>query len=192
MIQPVRIVAVIDACVFYPAPVRDLLLNLGDVKLFQPKWTNAIHDEWINNLLKNRGDLLDENLRKTVAAMNNAFPDANVEDFEKLITALNLPDQNDCHVLAAAIKSKAKYIVTYNLKDFQANYLKHFKISAIHPDIFISELMITNERKVIDAFKQQVHSLKNPPLSQEAVLNHLEKCSLNKTVNLLKKILINA
>jgi hypothetical protein len=34
-------------------------------------------------------------------------PDAKVAGYEKLIQGLELPDSNDRHVLAAAIKSKA-------------------------------------------------------------------------------------
>lgn len=43
---------VYDACVLYPAPLRDLLMHLAMTGLFRAKWTNAIHDEWITSLQK--------------------------------------------------------------------------------------------------------------------------------------------
>jgi len=46
-----------DACVLYPAPLRDLLMRLALTDLYRAKWTNEIHDEWINNLLENRYDI---------------------------------------------------------------------------------------------------------------------------------------
>jgi predicted nucleic acid-binding protein len=38
--------------------------------------------------------------------------------YESLIPSLSLPDKNDRHVLAAAIRCQASAIVTFNLKDF--------------------------------------------------------------------------
>lgn len=52
-----KIIAVLDACVLYPAPLRDFLLHLATQKLYQPKWSDIIHDEWTRSLLKNREDL---------------------------------------------------------------------------------------------------------------------------------------
>ena len=64
MIDATGLIAVLDANVLYPAPVRDILLHLADVKLFQPKWTDLIHDEWIRNVLINRPDIKSESLKK--------------------------------------------------------------------------------------------------------------------------------
>ena len=61
----VRITAVYDACVLYPAPLRDFLMHLALTDLFRAKWTERIHDEWIRNLLKNRPDLTVEQLNRT-------------------------------------------------------------------------------------------------------------------------------
>ncbi|WP_348814901.1 hypothetical protein NFG57_17995 [Halomonas sp. H10-59] len=49
-----RFVVVYDACVLYPAPLRDLLMCLATSGLFAARWTEQIHDEWTRNLLKNR------------------------------------------------------------------------------------------------------------------------------------------
>ncbi|SUC25605.1 Uncharacterised protein [Providencia rustigianii] len=56
--------------------------------------------------------------------MNIALPDAKVEQYEPLIDGLELPDLDDRHVVAAAIKSNAKIIVTLNLKDFPKKIFK--------------------------------------------------------------------
>lgn len=49
--------ALFDACVLYPAPLRDLLMSLAIEDIFRAKWTEQIHDEWIRNVLRNRPDL---------------------------------------------------------------------------------------------------------------------------------------
>jgi len=48
-----HLTVILDACVLYPAPVKDLLLQLACTGLFRARWTDAIHDEWIRNVLKN-------------------------------------------------------------------------------------------------------------------------------------------
>ena len=114
-------VAVLDACVLYPAPLRDFLMHLAVLDTFQAKWTEEIHTEWIKNVLKNRPDLRAERLERTRQLMNAHTRDAVVENYENLIESLKLPDENDRHVLAAAINAKADFIVTFNLRDFPAN-----------------------------------------------------------------------
>jgi hypothetical protein len=81
--------AILDANVLYPAPIRDLLLNLADVGFYSPKWSDEINDEWVRNLLKNRPDLTEKQLKKTVIAMNNAFEDANIIGYENIFQPAN-------------------------------------------------------------------------------------------------------
>ena len=97
--------AVYDACVLYPAPIRDLLLQLALSDLFRAHWTNDIHDEWTRNVLKNRPDLTAEQLQRTRELMDANVRDCLVTGYESLIPSLELPDENDRHVLAAAIRA---------------------------------------------------------------------------------------
>ncbi|GAA4447332.1 hypothetical protein GCM10023189_03580 [Nibrella saemangeumensis] len=187
MIPTPQFVAVLDACVLYPAPIRDILLHLADVELFTPKWTGRIHEEWTRNLLLNRPDLTAGQLQKTMEAMQKAFPDANISGYEVLIPSISLPDEDDCHVLAAAIRCGADVIVTFNLKDFPGEYLRQFDLDAQHPDQFIAELLDLNPEKGLFAFQQQVSFLKNPPLTHRQVLDSLRKVGLQITADKLAK-----
>jgi len=75
MIYSSNLIAVLDACVLNPAPVRDFFLTLADIGLYKPKWTVEIQEEWSRNLLLNRPDLNKDQLQLTIDAMNTAFPD---------------------------------------------------------------------------------------------------------------------
>jgi predicted nucleic acid-binding protein len=75
--------------------------------------------------------------------INDVFPRANVTGFEHLMDTIILPDPDDIHVLAAAIQSKADLILTYNIKDFPANEMTKFGKAVIHPDDFLSNLIMT-------------------------------------------------
>jgi hypothetical protein len=61
---------VYDACVLYPAPLRDLLMRLALTDLFRARWTDRIHDEWIRTVLAQRPDLKPEDLERTRSLMN--------------------------------------------------------------------------------------------------------------------------
>lgn len=153
--------------------------------LYRAKWTNAIHDEWIRNVLINRLDLKREQLERTRDLMNENVRDCIVEGYETLISALTLPDADDRHVLAAAIRSSFSVIVTYNLKDFPAKNIKEYGIEAQHPDDFLVHLLDLSSVTVCDSMKRQRLNLKNPPLNVETYLNALKQQSLFKTVELL-------
>lgn len=175
-----------DACVLYPAPLRDLLMHLALSDLYRAKWTNEIHDEWIRNVLADRKDLNQALLERTRDLMNSHVRDCLVNGYQEIIPTLSLPDQNDQHVLAAAIHEKCSVIVTYNLKDFPKKILNKYGIEAQHPDEFIIHLIDLSPEIVCAAIKRHRLSLKNPPKSVEEYLETLEKQSLNQTVSQLK------
>jgi len=183
-----RFVVVLDACVLYPAPLRDLLLRLATTGLFAAKWTDEIHDEWTRNLIKNRPEL-EEPIKRTRELMNGSVPDCQVTNYESLICGLTLPDVDDRHVLAAAIKSSAQIIVTFNLKDFPKETLDTYDIEAMHPDVFIEHQLGLRQGLVISVVKQHRASLKNPPKTAEEYLDTLSAQGLVVTVDLLREFI---
>ena len=179
--------AILDACVLYPAPLRDLLMHLALTDLFRAKWTEAIHEEWIRSVLENRPDLTREQLERTRQLMDAHVRDCIVTDYQDLIPALTLPDSDDRHVLAAAIRSGADMIVTFNLDDFPSETLKKWGIEAQHPDDFIRHLLDLAPHVVCAAAKRQRENLKNPPMSVDDFLAALERQGLAQTVAELRQ-----
>lgn len=177
---------VLDACVLYPNLLRDLLMWLGKSRLYQPKWSATIHEEWQRNLHQNRPDISREKLKHIEALMNKALPDALVTGFEPLISSVSLPDADDRHVVAAAIRGKAEVIVTFNLHDFPQNKIAEFDIEALHPDDFISDLLDLNQAQVLRTVRAQRTSLKSPPVSADDYLGALLRLGLPMTVKALE------
>jgi len=182
------IVAVLDANVLYPAPIRDLLLHLAFLSVYQPKWSDKIQEEWTRSLLSKRSDLKKSSLTNTCKWMDTVFPDARTLIDKELKTPINLPDKDDVHVVETAINSNANYIITFNLKDFPKNELEKYHIEAIHPDDFVCQMLDDLPNLVLKAFHKQVSLLKKPAKTANEVLIALQKCGLPKTENKLRRL----
>ena len=177
-----------DACVLYPAPLRDLLMQLALSNLFQARWTEQIHDEWTRNVAANRPELSPASLARCRKLMDDHVPDCLVTEYEALIPTLTLPDPDDRHVLAAAIHGGAGLIVTFNLSDFPASVLEDFRIEAIHPDEFIVQLLDEQSDAVVQAMKLHRASLTRPAKSVAEYLATFELCRLPETVARLRPL----
>lgn len=187
MISSPRYTAFLDACVLYPAGIRDVLLSFAAESMYKVAWSAEVHDEWTRNLLLNRSDLTAEQLNRTVDAMNSAFPDAQIENYHLILPSLVLPDYNDRHVLAAAICCKASVIVTTNLKDFPINIVSQWNIEIQHPDDFLSSQFELNPWLGIEAIGKILKRLKNPPVSKEELIKRYQELSMPKLVLALQK-----
>lgn len=182
-----NLAALYDASVLYPAPLRDLLMQLALSDFYRVHWTNDIHDEWIRNVLGNRPDLTPEQLDRTRALMNASVRDCLVENYRELIPALDLPDLDDRHVLAAAIVANADVIVTFNLRDFPSENLEIYGIEALHPDEFIGHLLDLTPSTVISAVATVRTRLQNPPQSAAEYIDIIERQRLPNTAAVLRE-----
>lgn len=182
-----NLTVIYDACVLYPAPLRDLLMELALRDLFRAKWTEAIHDEWIRSLLERRPDLKPEQLQRTRTLMNTSVRDCLVTGYEPLLDAVTLPDPDDRHVLAAAIRAGADVIVTFNTKDFPPESLEPWGLEAQHPDDFLSFQFDLAPRILCEAARQTRQRLKTPPKTVAEYLATLEAQGLPQFVTALRR-----
>jgi predicted nucleic acid-binding protein len=180
------VIAIYDANILYPAPLRDLFVRIAQTGLVRARWTATIHEEWIRNVLKSKPSLTQERLERTRDMMNQAIRDCLVTGYEDLIETLVLPDADDRHVLAAAICANAEVIVTYNLKDFPDTALLPYAIQAFHPDEFLVGLFQIAPELICDAIKSQRSNLRNPPKSADEHLETLRNQGLTQSVALLR------
>jgi PIN domain len=184
--------AVYDACVLYPAPLRDFLVWLALTDLFKARWTDEIHDEWIRNVLNKRPDLTLKQLTRTKDLMNKYVRDCLVTGYQSLIPSLTLPDPGDRHILAAAIRCNTDVIVTFNRKDFPKEYLTSYGIEAQHPDEFIRHLLDLNSVMVCQAAEKHRRTLKKPPKTTEEYLDTLLRQGLSQTALNLRDLMLDS
>jgi hypothetical protein len=99
---------------------------------------------------------------------------------------LKLPDPDDRHVLAAAIKAGAQVIVTTNLKDFPAEELAEFNIEPKSPDDFVLDQISIDDRVVFACVQDIANSRSNPPQTAQDILAELEHIGLVASVAVLR------
>lgn len=166
----------------YPSTLRDLLIRVAQAGLVQAGWTHRILDETFDSIKKNRPELPTTALERTRELMICAVRDCLVTGYEPLIETLDLPDPDDRHLVAAAIRARAQVIVTENLTDFPSSALSGWDIEAKSPDDFLLD-QIHLDRKVVWSCAQQIaDSWRKPPGTVSDVLASLRRNGLHGSV----------
>lgn len=178
--------ALLDANVLYPAPLRDLFLQLAVTDVFRAKWSADIHREWIEALLRKRSGPGRAALERTRDLMDRSTRDCLVTGYESLIETLLLPDPDDRHVLAAAIVGRCDVIVTQNLRDFPEAALAQFAIEVQHPDDFLCNHLSLAPGVVCGAVRKVRARLLNPPYGVAEYLGILRRQGLVATAGELQ------
>ena len=181
-----RFVVVLDANVLYPFRIRDALLRFAEAGLFRARWSSTIIDEWRRNLIAARPNL-QVSIDSQIAAMGRAFPESCVDGGQTLIESLTLPDPDDRHVLATAIRTGAEHIVTENLKDFPADSLNEYGITAVSADDFLSSTFELYPAEAITAIRLMRRDYDNPPFTPSEFIFDLQAKGLPKLASMLKE-----
>jgi predicted nucleic acid-binding protein len=176
--DPESLTVLCDANVLYSIVMTDLILSLGSAELFHPRWTNQIHDEWMRNLLADRPALDPAKIERRRNQMDAAIDDCLIEGYEHLIPTLTLPDEDDRHVLAAAIHGNAQVILTFNQRHFPKHTLSSFGIIAQHPDEFLTSLADHFADEAQEIIEQMRLRKTRPALSREEMLRKIENQGL--------------
>jgi hypothetical protein len=120
--------------------------------------------------------------------MDAAVPDCVVSGYEGLIESLQLPDPDDRHVLAAAIRAAADVIVTFNAADFPSETLAPYGIHTKSPDDFILDLESLHPTILLDAAVADMKHYKKPPLTLDEYARDLRAAGLPKVADFLIKV----
>ncbi|WP_419760221.1 PIN domain-containing protein [Acidisoma sp.] len=187
-----RFTALVDACVLAGVLKRDLILSLAEAEFFRVRWSNRILDEAeaaIHGIRVRKGysdDKAKIDAKHSRLMMQKAFEDSLVEDFDNLISIADLPDPNDLHVIAAAVKTQAAVIVTDNLRHFPEHILRRFNLLAKTADDFIADTVDLDLPRALTAIERMRLRSKKPELTPEALLLRLEDVGLTATADLLR------
>lgn len=187
-----RFTVLVDACSLVPALPRNILLSLAEAEFFRVRWSARILDEVeraVARILEERGtpDGSDRAL-KARHAIAQAFEDAAVNGYEQLAAGLTgLPDPDDAHVIAAAVKTRASVIVTENLKDFPSEVLHPLDLEAKTADEFIADTIDLDTGRAVPVIRRMRKRFERPALDAQALLLKMEAAGLTRTVDALRE-----
>jgi len=167
---------VLDACVLFPALLRDTLLRVAEAGLYEARWSLEILDEVQRNLVAT-GRVTQERARHLLDAMTRAFPEALVTGWEAALPETrNHP--KDRHVVAAAIKARAQYVVTNNLRDFRQRDMPP-RIMAASPDLLLVSLLQERPRELLELLRRQAAGHIRRPISLQQLILGLDRAGLS-------------
>lgn len=178
---------VYDACVLYPVRLRDFLLRAGYTPQLnlRARTSPTILDELGRALVKN-GAMEAGRWLSHRGQIEGAIADFIVDGYEKLIDSIELPDRDDRHVVAAALRCQASAVITFNLADFPAEALEPFDIEAIHPDDFCLSLIEQSGVACVELIHQQLTALRRPSISVDELTRRFEGMGLPLTARRLR------
>lgn len=183
---------VLDTCVLVPIVKADLLLTLARRAAFHPLWSSAILEELSRTIVNVNPNVTEERAEARIQAMNHAFEDAMVDGWEPLEECIvGLPDPDDRHIVAAAVRGNAAAIVTDNDKHFPSDVLDPLGLHAVTSDEFLLDVLDLSKSGMLSCLIEMVEKRKCPPVTVEDILDSLARASAEKFAREVLSIINN-
>ncbi|WP_406235367.1 PIN domain-containing protein [Nocardia sp. NBC_01009] len=186
---------VLDTCVLWPSLQRDFLLSLAIEGIYRPLWSATILEELEYHEARKcveRGEDSTKAAAKAsrlIEAMQSAFDDALVQNWEPHEGTFNLPDPDDEHVLAAAVVGGAAAIVTSNVRDFPLTSIPS-QIQILRPAVFAADAVSVSPDTALQAVEAIANRHKNPPETVEVILDRLVTLyGMSEAVDLIRSVM---
>lgn len=187
MLNSGKLTALLDANVLYQHLHTDVLLNFAKQKLFTPKWSDKINNEWMGHLAINRPDIEPEKIERRRFMMERAFPNANIQSYTHVEIEAVIPDPDDLHVLQAAVAGNVNIIVSDNEKDFPSGLLKRHGLAFSTPDDFITKIIAINEDATKEVLNQLINHRFKPKRTGKELIEIMKKRGLSGSADAIKQ-----
>lgn len=150
-------------------------LRIAERDLYRPLWSTRIVAEAIDAIMKIHPHIPSGQVMKRFATMDETFEDACVDGWEDLEQTVTLPDLDDRHVVAAAMRGRADAIITANIRDYPVDALDPLNIEVIHPDDFLLDQLDLAPRVVLDVLREQAAHTRRPALTPVDLIARLAR-----------------
>ncbi len=170
-----RFTAFLDACVLVPIAPCDTLLRMADCGAFRPLWSERVEDKALRALCEIHPSIDPSRFHSRFRSMNKAFEDARVSGWEPFVEGLELPDPNDRHVLAGAVRGRADVIVTENVRDFPATALSPLGLEAVRLDDLLLTQFDLNVAATVQIVSDQARAMDSPRVTEDELLRPLAR-----------------
>lgn len=173
-----RYLALLDANVLHPAFLRGAMLWFAEERLYRPAWSADILTEWRRSAQRRHPDISDDKLDQMQAIMSEQFAGAEITGYDAIVGALDLPDVDDRHLLAAAIVGRCHGVITANLKHFPPDKVAPFKMEIVHLDDFIVNIIDLHPSRAVAACKRHRAAMTKSKPTQDEYLERYKAAGL--------------
>lgn len=161
-----------------PIALADTLLRPAEADLYRPVWSERVLDEMVDAVESVHPNLAPGAARRMADVIRSSFEDASVAGWRDLASGLTLPDPDDRHVVAAALRGRADIIVTSNLRDFPVEVLEPMGLEVQHPDEFLLNQLDLEPDLSIATLHRQAAAARRPVIMTRVLLDHLGRCGV--------------
>ena len=177
---------VLDACVLVPIALADTLLRIAEKGLYRPLWSDRILGETEAAIEEIHPGI---DVQKCFTDMREAFEDALVTGWEGLEAGISLPDRDDRHVVAAAIRASAQAIVTFNVKDFPETTLSTLDMEAVRPDDFLLDQLDLSPPTILQVIREQAAHTRQPRLTPQDLAEVLSRAGVPNFADEIRRLM---
>lgn len=136
-------------------------------------------DEWTRSVIAQKPQIR-ASIEDQAKAIANVFGECFVSGHMPLIAGLDLPDPDDRHVPAAAIRCSAQVIVTENRRDFPQEVLEEYEIEVLGADDMLVGTYELYRSAAAQSLRKVRCRYRSPSMSPSEFLFDLTKCGLPK------------
>lgn len=180
----------VDTNVLFPFSVMDLMLALTEDGVHEVLWTDALLDEWERVIVEEQRRSPGSAARIT-AAIRGFFPDSQVPASGYLHLVDDMPslDLDDRQHIAAAVAGRAKWIITWNRRDFPDEPLGALGLRVTDPDAYLQELLAEVPGEVVATVVRLADEKRRPPLTAHDLAETLSKAGVPGFATKLRHLL---
>jgi len=183
-------VVLADANVLYSRVLRDYLVYAADEGVISIRWSRLILSEAMNHLQANNATFDDEHADLLIDLLNSAYPRAEVTPTaaaRRKVNKLNMPDDDDRHVLAAAVSASADILCTNNVKDFPTEAMASVQIELLTSDVLLARLVAAHPSQMLAAHRTAVARLTGA--TDSSTISALRRAKATQTADLMAALL---
>lgn len=179
----------LDACVWHAAFVRHVLRHLALEGLVELRWTTQIEAEWIRSVRNARPEIPCERLLAARDRFRVEFPRGLVRFRQDKIRLPPLPDEDDAHVIKAAVAAQATVICSVDRHGFPAAVLLPLGLTVATPDALCAQRLIDMPGKALRAMETHRLALQAPSLNAAEYGISLRRAGLPQTSDLHQRLI---
>lgn len=183
-------VVLADANIVFSRVLRDYVLYAMTHQLIRVRWSQAILDEAVRRLIEKIDGFDEASGERLVTAMNRTFPYSQVELTEEAKAAVAdfmLVDDNDRHVIAAAVAAEAAFVCSDDLTGFPPEVMAALGIEWVTADALLSTLVEEAPEAMLKVHRTAVSRL--PGATDESTIAALRGAKAERTADLMEALL---